>query len=264
MAVAAERSVYHQTPPQQDGRKPLYYETFVGFDIVELLASNVWRGKEIPPGDGSSVIVVPGYGSNDFHTKAIRSWLGRMGYDDIPSGITIANFDPEFFEKRITEKVDEAFSDSGKKVHLVGHSLGGVMVRVIAARRPDKVKSVTTLGSPLYGEPEEVVAPFILIPARLSIPLLRNRERLAQRKREISRSLRHKGVRITSIYTKGDGVVDWRYCVDPDPDVKNIEVQGTHAGLIFNPQAYNHLGQILAKPQLAEATDFLSLSKSAA
>ncbi len=266
MAVAtSERGAYYDSPPQQDGRKPLWHEALVGLEIGVLITSSIYRkGEGVPRGDGSSVIVVPGYGSNDSHTKLLRDWLKKIGYNAMSSRIPISNFNPEFYEEEIITEVDEAFRGSGKKVHLVGHSIGGVLARLIAARRADKVKSVTTLGSPLFGEPEDVVDPFVLTPARISIPLLRNRERLDQRKREISQSLSHKGVRRVSIYSKRDGVVAWPYCVDPDPDTENYEVDGSHMGLIFNPDAYGYLGQTLAKPRLADITDFPLSSRSAA
>lgn len=266
MAVAtSERGIYYNSSPQQDGRKPIWHESLVGLEIGVLLANPVYRrGEGIPRGDGSPVMVIPGFLSKDLDTDIFRDWLRRAGYDARSSGILLANTNPEIFEKGIVKEIDRAYKYTGKKTHLIGHSLGGIMVRAIAAKRPEKIKSVTTLGSPLYGEPEEIIDRSVLMLANWLIPILRDRDRLAQRKREISQSLRHKGVRMTSIYTKRDGVVDWRYCVDPDPDTENIEVTSSHAGLIFNHESYKHVGQILAKPQLADITDFTIFSRSVA
>lgn len=264
MAVAAERSVYYQTPPQQDGRKPLFYEAFVGFDISQLLLSDVWRGKDIPSGDGSSVIVIPGFGSKDLDTLVLRHWLKRIGYNGQSSGILLANTNPEYYEETIGEKVDTLAQDTNKKVHLIGHSLGGVVARLIALSRPEKIKSVTTLGSPLHGDFEQIVDPFILVAAKILIPILRDRERLNKRKKELSESLHNRGIRTTSIYTTSDGIVDWQSCVDPDPNTDNHEVSGTHAGLILNLEVYRHLGHVLNQPELQTIIDLPTFSKFAA
>ena len=252
MAVAqAERLGYSHSPPQEDGRKPLYHEALIGFDIAKLLVSDVWIGKNVPRGDGSAVVVIPGFDSKDLDTGILRFWLRRIGYRGHSSGIPFANTDPEYYEESIEKKVDGLFG----KVHLVGHSIGGILARFIAAKMPEKIKSVTTLGSPLHGDPEEIVDPFVLIAAKMQIPILRDKKRLAQRIEELAEPLSSKGVRITSIFTRGDGVVDWHSCVDPDPGTDNYEVPGTHAGLIFNRQVYSHLGQILSKPELGVITD---------
>jgi len=265
MAVAtSERGIYHSIPPEQEGRKPIWHEMVWSLELGELLTNPVFRGEGVPPGDRSAAIIIPGYLSNDFHTRRLRDWIDRMGYIAHPSDITIANIDPEASEGRLLSKVDEAYSATGKRVHLIGHSIGGIMARVIAARRAEKVRSVTTLGSPLFGEPEEIIAPTVLKAAEWSIPILRNRRRLEQRKQEISESLLHKGVRMMSVYTRRDGVVDWRYCVDQDLDTENVEVEGTHAGLIFNSQVYSRLGRFLSLPQLGEIKNFPASSKVAA
>ncbi len=265
MATArAERLDYLQTPPQQDGIQPVWYESLWGLEALEQATARFLGREKIPRGDGSAVIVVPGFFSNDQHTSPLRSELRSGNYDSRSSGIWFANLNPEAHEDGIIEEVDKAFADTGRKVHLIGHSLGGIMVRAVAARRSEKVKSVTTLGSPLHGEPEEIINPMVLKAAEWLIPILRDRSRLEKRKREIAESLRHKGVRATSIYTKRDGVVDWRACVDPDPGNENIEVVSTHIGLIFHRRVYGHIGEILKLPELGEITEYPIFSRPAA
>jgi hypothetical protein len=41
----------------------------------------------------------------------------------------------------------------------------------------------------------------------------------------------------TAIYTRDDGIVDWRYCRTRNPEA-DFEVPGTHIGMAFNPSAY--------------------------
>ena len=52
-------------------------------------------------------------------------------------------------------------------------------------------------------------------------------------------------VRNTAIYTKADGIVDWRYCINDDP-ANDFEVRGTHVGLAFNHQVYRLIAERLA------------------
>ncbi len=265
MATArAERLDYLQTPPQQDGRKPLWHESLVGLEIWNHLTSTVLLKESIPRGDGSAVIVVPGFWSNDSHTESLRNRLRRANYDSRSSGIKVANLNPESYEDRLVGEIDEAFAETHQKVHLLGHSLGGIVVRAIAARRAEKVKTVTTLGSPLFGEPEDIITPAVLKAAEFWIPIIRDRNRLEKRKQEISQSLSHMGVRVTSIYTKRDGIVDWRYCKDPNPENDNIEVTGSHMALIYNRDVDRHLGVILSLPQMGEIIEHPVFSRPAA
>jgi hypothetical protein len=41
----------------------------------------------------------------------------------------------------------------------------------------------------------------------------------------------------TSIYSRTDGVVAWQACVQPEdhPMIENVEVDGSHCGLVWNP-----------------------------
>jgi hypothetical protein len=52
----------------------------------------------------------------------------------------------------------------------------------------------------------------------------------------------------TAIYTRADGLVDWRYCITGDCEC-DYEVVGTHIGLAFNPAAYSIVAVRLAKAQ---------------
>jgi hypothetical protein len=51
-------------------------------------------------------------------------------------------------------------------------------------------------------------------------------------------------VRLTSIYSKGDGMVRWQSCVVPYAD--NVEVTSSHVGLAFNRKAYRAIATALA------------------
>ena len=55
----------------------------------------------------------------------------------------------------------------------------------------------------------------------------------------------------TAIYTRDDGIVDWRYCMTRDPEA-DFEVPGTHIGMAFNPSAYTIVAERLAKAHASE------------
>lgn len=54
--------------------------------------------------------------------------------------------------------------------------------------------------------------------------------------RDYSRAFPSDLVRLTSIYSKGDGVVRWENSIVPEADC--VEVRGSHVGLVFNRKAY--------------------------
>jgi hypothetical protein len=49
----------------------------------------------------------------------------------------------------------------------------------------------------------------------------------------------------TAIYTKSDGIVDWRVCCTGIPDV-DFEVSATHIGMAFNPIVFDVVAHRLA------------------
>ena len=131
---------------------------------------------------------------------------------------------------------------------MIGHSLGGMLSRVAAARRPDPIASIITLGSPFRG----IRAHPLVMRATAAV-----RERLHRQGRRpdcytgvcdcdsVSALGTRPPVPQIAIYTKTDGIVDWRACVNEDPDT-DFEVSGTHVGLVFNPAVYRLIAARLA------------------
>ena len=101
------------------------------------------------------------------------------------------------------------------------------------------------LGAPLNGDPREAAHPLIRVLGELMLPRSGAAERRAL---ALLASPLPRGVRLTSIYTRRDAVIDWRTCIDTDPRSDNIEVQGSHLGLAWNAGVYRRLSQLLAAP----------------
>jgi len=58
----------------------------------------------------------------------------------------------------------------------------------------------------------------------------------------------------SAIYTRTDGIVDWRVCINDDP-ATNFEVSGTHVGLVFNATVYGLIAQRLSATQIKSSED---------
>jgi len=261
MAVAlSERGVETRIPPE-NGRKPLHYEGLANAELFWLFTSLVWHGIGVPRGDGSPVITIPGFIDSDWHLMPLNSWLSRMNYRSYFSDIVI-NTDPESHIEEVAEKAKRIYEREGRKIHLIGHSLGGVIARGVGHEYPEYIESVTALGSPIDGDFEEAVNPFVLALGKVIIPSFRNPEEFARRKEQLLQLL-PQGVRSTYIYTKSDGVVDWHACIDPDPRATSIKVSGTHTGLVWNPQVYEHIAHILASAPEKLYTSLSSLGFTA-
>jgi pimeloyl-ACP methyl ester carboxylesterase len=241
---------------QASSSLPLWREALLGMDWISLRMSAVYRGIGVPKGDGSAVIVVPGFMGSDQYLGDMHAWLKRIGYTPYLSGIGRNAECPDFLTARLHETIEGARKQTGKKVHLIGHSLGGVLARSAARRWPQSVASVTTMASPFRGIR---VHPFVLQTAYLvrgrimtqtngdSVPNCYSGyctcEFLASLRDEFPDTVPQQ-----AIYTKTDGVVDWRCCINDDPET-NIEVPGTHVGLAFNPQVYRHIANFLGAAQ---------------
>jgi len=222
--------------------------------MVYLRLSPVYWGFGIPSGDGSAVVVIPAFLLTDLYLTEFRSWIDRIGYKAYLSDIGMNAECPNLLIKyKLEATIRKAYKETGKKVHLVGHSLGGVIARAAASQMPDRVASVITMGSPFQGvaahagilRASEMVRGQILerhgehvLPGCYTSECTCNfLESLVVKP--------PKGVLQTAIYTKSDGIVDWRVCRTGDPNV-DFEVSATHIGLAFNPIVFDVIAHRLA------------------
>jgi triacylglycerol lipase len=245
---------------------PLWREALVGMDWLSLRASAVYRGIGIPHGDGSVVVLIPGFLGSDQYLGDMFSWLRRIGYQPYMSGMGWNASCPNTLIERLLETIESAHHETGRKVHLIGHSLGGTLARSVAVLRPRLVTSVVTMASPLRAvraHPMVLGAATIIRRRILSDEDVRAECYSGGCTCDFFKRLRRRlpeSIAQAAIYTKGDGVIDWRCCVNDDPET-DIEVRGTYVGLVFNSEVYRHVASLLAS--VAERDQNLADSQSA-
>jgi len=237
---------------------PLWREGFAAYDWLLLRTSTVYFGLGAPKGDGAAVVTVPGFLGTDTYLLELHWWLRRMGYNAYASRIGRNADCPNLLLSRLLATVERAHRDTGRRVHLIGHSLGGVLARSAASHRPDLVASVVSLGSPfrgirshpivlrtrdvvrriVFGRPERQFLPAQCYTGTCTCAFVEALDRFPSAVRELA------------VYSRSDGVVDWRMCITGDAD-KDREVLGTHVGMAFNPFVYRLLAEFFAGPARA-------------
>lgn len=233
----------------------IWKEAFFAIDLLLLHTSPIYYGLGVPHGDKSGVVIIPGFLGSDRYLAELRNWIGNIGYAPYFSGIGLNAECPNLLIKhRLNETIERALQETGRKIHLVGHSLGGVIARSVAGQRPNDIASVITLASPFRG----TIAHRSILRAAESVrrhilqehgPNVLPRCYTARCTCNFLNSLRRRvpaSVMETAIYTLNDGIVDSRYCRTGNPR-KDFEVPGTHIGLIFNASAYKIIAERLAE-----------------
>ncbi len=235
--------------------RPIWREALAGLDWIALRTSPVYYGLGVPRGDKSAVILVPGFMGTDHYLYEMNLWLRRIGYKPFMSNIGWNAECLNVLTERLSETIAKAHQETGQKVHLIGHSLGGVLSRAATIINPAPIASLFTLGSPIRGIRSH---PLVLQTAeRVREKIMRDSKRKAEKPDcytgycdcpAVSAMHNHfpDEVRKTAIYTKTDGIVDWQVCITDDP-AKNFEVTGTHVGLAFNPAVYAIIAKRLAE-----------------
>ncbi|TAL31158.1 MAG: alpha/beta hydrolase [Alphaproteobacteria bacterium] len=190
---------------------------------------------KLPEGDGHPVLIFPGFLTGDSFTAPLRKCVEEKGYktygwdNGVNFGLDEAS--AEHLKKRLKEVFDE---NGGKKVTLVGHSLGGIYARELAREFPEMVRGVVTMGTP-FGMMDDPAAATSRRLSRLYDFFNPGSDKLKfEDIRE--RMLTPPPVPTTSLYSKEDGIVDWKGALNPSgPQSENIEVHGSHLGMACNP-----------------------------
>jgi pimeloyl-ACP methyl ester carboxylesterase len=233
---------------------PLWREGLCGFDWLALRSSAVYFGLGVEHGRGEPVVVVPGFLASDLSLIELHAWLGRIGYRPYFSNIGRNADCPDALAEMLADTVRLASAETGERVRLIGHSLGGMLARSVALDHPELVECVISMGSPLGGASHAHPA---VVAATESLRYGPNGQHLTASCFQescscaFSQNMRegtgdpYGAVRHYSIFSKLDGVVDWTSCREADDSLNN-EVGCTHIGMAFHPRVYRALAERLA------------------
>ena len=214
------------------------------FELGAFVAARPLLGL-LPKGDGHPVLVLPGFMASDTSTKPMRGLLADLGYDargwELGRNVRIDG-------QRVQELVDRLLSihrETGRKVSLIGWSLGGLLARELAKIHPEAVRQVISLGSPISDDRDHS-------DARHLFEMLNGKDAAPVHNGHRFTGLNNAPpVPTTSILTKGDGIVHWRGSVQhPETghaESENIEVVASHIGLGVNPSVMIAIADRLAQ-----------------
>ena len=198
------------------------------------------------------VVLVPGFMAGDSSLMLMSRHLRRLGYRTYRSTMHANVGCTQEASYALERRIEAITIKRERKVTIVGHSLGGLLARGIAARRPDLVDGIITMGSPMLapGAIHSVLA------FDLSVVIALRRAGLggmmgddctsgdcARLSWEESRQVLDASVAFTSIFSRRDGVIDWRGCLDPGAET--VEVSTSHLGMAIDPGVYDIVADTL-------------------
>lgn len=224
---------------------PLWRESRVPLETASLLRDPIFRGDGMRGAGGQPVLLIPGFLAGDDSLGLMTKWLRRTGHRTRSAGIR-ANIDCSGrVVAKLMERTEELAERHGRRVVLIGQSRGGTFARVMAVRRPDLVSGIVTLGSPLTSTFD--IHPVVRMNVRLvgtlgtlgakgmfSLDCLQGD--CCKEFRDELKAAFPDDVGFLSIYSKSDGVVRWRACLDDA--ARHVEVRASHIGMAVNPGVY--------------------------
>jgi pimeloyl-ACP methyl ester carboxylesterase len=231
---------------------PIWGEARIAMEHAALQRDPVLQGEGVPRGDGGPVLLVPGFLAGDPSMTTMARWLKRLGHRPCRAEIRINVDCTARGVERLEGSLERLAERHGRKVAIVGQSRGGAMARVLAVRRPDLVHEIVTLGSPLTNQ--LAIHPFVRAQATLvgvlgtlGVPGL---FRYGCQYGDCCAEIREQAtgpfpedVPFTSVYSRSDGIVDWRACLDPAAE--HVEVRASHVGMAVNREVFRVVGQTL-------------------
>ena len=200
------------------------------------------------------VLLIPGFFAGDWTLRQMAAGLRDRGFRTYRSHIH-ANVGCALNAAALAESQLERIAERrGSRVQVVGHSLGGMIARGIAVRRPDLIAGIVTMGSPMLAPAahHRLLTGGVTVLNRLAsvgLPGLMSQECVSGSCAEASfhevRQPLPPGIAMTNIYSRRDGIVDWRACIDPEGVA--VEVRASHVGLAIDPRVIRLVGDALVR-----------------
>jgi triacylglycerol lipase len=201
------------------------------------------------------VILVPGFMAGDATLRAMSRSLRRRGFRTYRAHIHANVGCTRAAADELESRIESIAIKRGSRVRIVGHSLGGMLARGLAVRRPDLISGIVTMGSPMLapGAHHLLLTASVDVLVRLSragVPGLMAEECVAgdcaRQSFHESREPLPTDVAFTAIYSRRDGIVDWRACIDPGAHA--VEVTASHLGMALDPRVIDVVTNALHLP----------------
>ena len=215
--------------------------------LEALHTLNPWRSTPEQVGEGRTVVLFPGLGTDGRTMWPLRRHLERAGFRAIDWGQglnTGPKGDIEAWLDELAESM-QALIAPADEASLVGWSLGGFYARELAKRLPGRVPQVITIGTPFSGGPDDTNVGWLF--------RLLNGRRPPEEAALLERLAEPPPVPTTSIYSRRDGIVAWEACLHSGrwPQVEEIEVEASHMGMGWAPEVLDHVTDLLARQPAA-------------
>jgi pimeloyl-ACP methyl ester carboxylesterase len=241
-------------------RPPLWREARIGLEAAALLRDPILRCDGLADGRGRPVLLIPGFLAGDGSLSMMAGWLKRAGYRPSRAGI-VANVNcAGTLLPRLEGRLERLVSEQGQRAAIVGQSRGGTLAKVLAYRRPDLVTGVVALGSPQIDP--LAVHPLVRLQVEavgrlgsLGAPGLFKRSCIdgdccSSFWEDLAEPLPRE-VRLVSVYSKSDGIVDWHSCLDPHA-TQLVEIHASHCGMAVSRSAWRAVADALDAFRAAE------------
>jgi pimeloyl-ACP methyl ester carboxylesterase len=224
---------------------PLWREGSFAQEHARLLLDRLYSGEGVAHGDGEPVLLVPGLLAGDRSLDRLRGWLRRIGYDATPAGIRVNADCTERTVTALEQRTEALAEQTGRKVTLLGQSRGGTLSRVVAYRRPDLVSGLVTMGTPhldpLAAHPVVLgtlawmgAAGSAGFPGLLRFSCLDGA--CCEEVRDDMLAPMPEGMPFVSLYSRRDGIVDWRACLHDDAE--HVAIDASHCGMAVSRESY--------------------------
>ena len=212
-----------------------------------------WVDRVQEPLDADPVLLIPGFMAGDYTLRGMSGYLRGQGYRTYAAQIRSNSGCLAETADHLERRLESIAIKRDRQVTLVGHSLGGLLSRGLAARRPDLISGIVTMGSPLLAP--SAVHQLLLVNVQLLLALQRRgfpkvmgadctAGECAQKMWDEAQQAVPDGLPFTSIYSRRDGIMDWRACLDLA--AVHAEVRTSHCGMAFDPVVFDVVTGALA------------------
>ena len=232
--------------------RALWREATAVREYERLVRDPIFRGEGVEDADGQPVLIIPAFLTPDRGVATMAAWLRRTGHYTARAhnGVNIAC--GEWAVTRLERRLEDLARRHDRPVAIVGHSRGGHFARVLAVRRPDLVSGIVTLGTPPLDP--TAVHPLVALPA-IAVAVVGGVGAprffgpscfLGKCCRDFRVHLHGPfpaGVGFEMVYSRRDGVVDWRKLTERSG--RPHEIDATHLGFVVNAAAYRAVADAL-------------------